>query len=331
MNHSKNRKFANIACLFILPILVACSNKTDNGRINMEECYKRIDILPLESSYSSCHKPKLAVYNKGFIVQEDSISLSFYDIDGSLKKKMTFDVVDDFSIYKEKKLYVLASSKIETYDLTNFTCYEVFHIPDTSFSFFKIAGRNDNVVLISALRDGYDYFCEYYIKEKKFYPCQGAMKGSNHLLGKVLRSSSYLYSEGELYFFYSNTGTVWRMADFNTPDYQYSIKHNAPGEIKFNNIQMTREKIFMHVEMDGDDFCVITEKDNPHASVLLASDSTHDLPLGVIYDNINYVLCKSEVIDKYVSRDLIDNEGESILDSLNSTISCDVIIKYHLR
>ena len=91
-------------------------------------------------------------------------------------------------------------------------------------------------------------------------------------------------------------------------------------------------KLFMQIETNRGNYCLISEKDNGYhrTSKLFSEADTPYFPLGVFYDDANYFLCNSMDIDKYISKELLDDNIDNAIDSLKS-ISRNTIIKYSLK
>ena len=149
---------------------------------------------------------------------------------------------------------------------------------------------------------------------------------------RVLDKSGFFHSETDSYYYYSNTGEIYRMEDFYYLSYQWEFKHKEPVKVSISNVQKMSNKLFMQIETDRGTYCLITEKDNGYhrTSKLFSEADTPYFPLGVFYDDANYFLCNSMDIDKYISKELLDDNIDNAIDSLKS-ISRNTIIKYSLK
>lgn len=338
-------KRIKIVIVLILLALFGCTGRTNSGRIvinldkpslkniNLNEYCERIEIISLDDTNGVCPESKFRVFDKGFFIQKDSTCLDYFDNTGCFQQGYKFDRIIDFSVYNNKKLYILTSDRIEVYDLNNMSHECDLPLQDTSFTYCKVAGRDDNYVVVIAIRDGIEYSGHYDIKNQACYLAEGTIKGNNNSLRKVLGNSGFFYSDNDLYFFYSHTGTIYRMADFFYLSYLWSFEHKSPIEIKISNVQKTSDKLFMQIETDSVDYCLIMSLDEngaPHITELYLNSNTPYFPLGVFYNSTNYYLCESKDIFKYVSVELFDDGENQSVDVVQS-ISRYSIIKYHLK
>jgi len=247
---------------------------------------------------------------------------------------LKFDFIEDFSTYRNQRLYVLTPGRIEMYDLNDLSYEGYLSLPDSSYIYCKVGGMDENLVAFMAIRDGRDYSGEYDFEERKFYfPADGVMQGSDAALKKVLSRSGYFYSEDHTFDYFSNSGDIFRMEDFYFLSYQWDFKHKEPLNVCVSNVQMMSRKLFMQIETDKGDYCLITtldEKDYPRSTKLFLNSNTPCFPVGVFYNGKNHYLCDSKDIGRYISKELLDDEGKQLVDSLQS-VSRNVIIQYHLR
>jgi len=148
----------------------------------------------------------------------------------------------------------------------------------------------------------------------------------------VLDKSGFFYSETDSYYYYSNTGEIYRMEDFYYLSYQWEFKHKEPLKVSISNVQKTSNKLYVKIETDRGTYCLITERDNDYkqSSRLFSDTGTPFFPLGAFYDNANYYLCNSMDIGKYINKELLDDIANNALDSLRA-ISCNTIIKFSLK
>ena len=335
-----------IAALVLILVFASCSGRTYNERIlvnldkasfkklDLKEYCKKIEILTLDDAQGLHSKSRFFVFDKGFIIQKDSTSLVIYDNKGSFQQELKFDVIEDFSTFRNRRLYVLTAGEIDMYSLNDLSYEGSLPLPDTSYTYCKVGGKDDNSIVVLAFRDGRNYSGEYDIRERVFYfPADGGMKGSNPAMKRVLDKSGFFYSETDSYYFYSNTGEIYRLEDFYFLSYQWDFKHKEPVKICVSNVQKMSNKLFMQIETDRGNYCLITvldERDYPQFSRLFSEAETPYLPLGMLYDNANYYLSNSKDINKYISRDLLDCKENNVLDSLCS-MSRSLVIKYVLK
>ncbi len=334
-----------IAVFLIITVLTACTGRARNGTIvinldkpsskgfNLEEYCEKIEIISLDETQGLLPRSKFCVFGKGFIIQKDSTCLVVYDNAGRFQQELKFDVIEDFSTFRNKRLYILTADGIEMYGLNDLLYEGRLPLPDTSYTYCKVGGKEDNSVVVLAFRDGRNYSGEYAVRERVFYfPADGGMKGSNSAMKRVLDKSGFFYSETESYYYYSNTGEIYRMEDFYYLSYQWEFKHKEPVKVSISNVQKMSNKLFMQIETDRGTYCLITERDNDyqHSSRLFSDSSTPFFPLGVFYDKANYFLCNSMDIGKYINKELLDDNANNALDSLRA-ISCNTIIKFSLK
>lgn len=328
-----------------MAVLTGCAGRTDNGKIvidldkpsskgiNLKEYCEKIEIISLDETQGLFPKSKFCVFDKGYVILKDSTCLYFYDKIGHFQQELEFDVIKDFSTFRDKRLYILTADGIEMYGLNDLSYEGCLPLPDTSYTYCKVGGKDDNAVVVLAFRDGRNYSGEYAIRECVFYfPADGGMKGSNPAMKRVLDKSGFFYSETDSYYYYSNTGEIYRMEDFYYLSYQWEFKHKEPVKVSISNVQKMSNKLFMQIETDRGTYCLITELDNDyqHFSRLFSDSSTPFFPLGVFYDNANYYLCNSMDIGKYINKELLDDNIDNAIDSLKS-ISRNTIIKYSLK
>ena len=322
-----------------MAVLTGCAGRTDNGKIvidldkpsskgiNLKEYCEKIEIISLDETQGLFPKSKFCVFDKGYVILKDSTCLYFYDKIGHFQQELEFDVIKDFSTFRDKRLYILTADGIEMYGLNDLSYEGSLPLPDTSYTYCKVGGKDDNSIVVLAFRDGRNYSGEYDIRERVFYfPADGGMKGSNPAMKRVLDKSGFFYSETDSYYFYSNTGEIYRLEDFYFLSYQWDFKHKEPVKICVSNVQKMSNKLFMQIETDRGNYCLITvldERDYPHSSSLLSDADAPFFPLGVFYDNANYFLCNSMDLSKYVSINFVP-------DSLRA-ISRTIIIKYSLK
>lgn len=331
--------------LLILLALVGCTERTKDGRfvanldkasmknIDLNEYCQKIEIISLNDADTLSPESRFSVFDKGFIIQKDSTCLVYFDKTGHFQQELRFDLIEDFSVYKNKRLYILTSNRIELYDLNNMSYVCSLPLLDTSYTYCKVAGRDDNFIVVIAVRDGLEYSGHYDIKNRVCYLAEGTIKGNNHSLRKVLSNSGFYYSEDDLYFFYSNTGTIYRMADFFFLSYTWSFEHKVPLQIRISNVQKMSDKLFMQIETSRGDYRLIMtlgENGYPRKTELYSNSIIPSFPLGVIFNSTNYFLCDSKDIFKYISGDLLDNKENIPLDILQSASRYSVI-KYHLK
>ena len=334
-----------IAVLLIITVLTACTGRARNGTIvinldkpsskgfNLEEYCEKIEIIPLDETPGLLPRSKFCVFGKGFIIQKDSTCLVVYDNAGRFQQELKFDVIEDFSTFRNKRLYTLTADGIEMYGLNDLLYEGRLPLPDASYTYCKVGGKDDNSVVVLAFRDGRNYSGEYAVRERVFYfPADGGMKGSNSAMKRVLDKSGFFYSETDSYYYYSNTGEIYRMEDFYYLSYQWEFKHKEPLKVSISNVQKTSNKLYVKIETDRGTYCLITERDNDYkqSSRLFSDTSTPFFPLGVFYDNANYYLCNSMDIGKYINKELLDDNANNALDSLRA-ISCNTIIKFSLK
>ncbi len=295
---------------------------------------EKIMLVSLDEMSGLYPESNFCVFDKGFIIQKDSNSLVYFDNDGHFQKELKFDVIGDFSTFRNKRLYVLAFDRIEMYDLDELKHEGTLPLPDSSFTYCKVGGTYEDVVAVFAFRGGKVYSGDYDTVQKTLYfPVEGNIKGSNDSLKKVLGKSGFFYNGDESYFYYSNTGTVYQMADFYFLSYVWDFKKKKEVHVTVSNVQKMTNKLFMNLETSMGDYCsIITINDDgyPHSSALYSSSKTPYFPLGIIYNKTNYYLCNSMDIDKYVSRNLLDSEENNRFDTLKSH-SNNIMIKYHLK
>lgn len=322
-----------------MSVLTGCAGKTDNGKIvinldktssegvNLKEYCEKIELISLDETRGLLPRSKFCVFHKGFIIQKDSTHLVFYDSAGRFQQELKFGVIEDFSTFRNRRLYVLTAGEIDMYSLNDLSYEGSLPLPDTSYTYCKVGGKDDNSIVVLAFRDGRNYSGEYDIRERVFYfPADGGMKGSNPAMKRVLDKSGFFYSETDSYYFYSNTGEIYRLEDFYFLSNQWDFKHKEPVKICVSNVQKMSNKLFMQIETDRGNYCLITvldERDYPHSSSLLSDANAPFFPLGVFYDNANYFLCNSMDLSKYVSINFVP-------DSLRA-ISRTIIIKYSLK
>ena len=284
-------------------------------------------------SQSFACSTRATLFDKGYVILKDSTCLYFYDKIGHFQQELEFDVIKDFSTFRDKRLYILTADGIEMYGLNDLSYEGCLPLPDTSYTYCKVGGKDDNAVVVLAFRDGRNYSGEYAIRECVFYfPADGGMKGSNPAMKRVLDRSGFFYSETDSYYYYSNTGEIYRMEDFYYLSYQWEFKHEEPVKVSISNVQKMSNKLFMQIETNRGNYCLISEKDNGYhrTSKLFSEADTPYFPLGVFYDDANYFLCNSMDIDKYISKELLDDNIDNAIDSLKS-ISRNTIIKYSLK
>ena len=328
-----------------MAVLTGCAGRTDNGKIvidldkpsskgiNLKEYCEKIEIISLDETQGLFPKSKFCVFDKGYVILKDSTCLYFYDKIGHFQQELEFDVIKDFSTFRDKRLYILTADGIEMYGLNDLLYEGRLPLPDTSYTYCKVGGKDDNSVVVLAFRDGRNYSGEYAVRERFFYfPADGGMKGSNSAMKKVLDKSGFFYSETDSYYYYSNTGEIYRMEDFYYLSYQWEFKHKEPVKVSISNVQKMSNKLFMQIETNRGNYCLISEKDNGYhrTSKLFSEADTPYFPLGVFYDDANYFLCNSMDIDKYISKELLDDNIDNAIDSLKS-ISRNTIIKYSLK
>ena len=330
----------------ISAITVACTGRSHDGavvvnldkpsskKINLKEYCESIELIPLGDVNGLKPESKLSVFDRGFIIQNDSTCLNYFDDEGSFQRELQFDDIADFSTFRNERLFVLTPGGIEIYGLKDLSYEGSLPLPDTSFTYCKVGGKDDHSVVVLAVQGGRIYSGEYDIPKRVFYfPADGGMKGGESAMKKMLDKSGFFYSESESYFFYSNTGEVYRMADFYFLSYYWDFKHREPVQMCVSNVQKTTDKLFMQIETNKDDYCLITELEEngyPRSSKLYSNTNTPCFPLGVFYGNVNHFLCNSSEMDQYVDRELLDDKGKATADSLR-TASCNLIIKYHLK
>ena len=328
-----------------MAVLTGCAGRTDNGKIvidldkpsskgiNLKDYCEKIEIISLDETQGLFPKSKFCVFDKGYVILKDSTCLYFYDKIGHFQQELEFDVIKDFSTFRDKRLYILTADGIEMYGLNDLLYEGRLPLPDTSYTYCKVGGKDDNSVVVLAFRDGRNYSGEYAVRERFFYfPADGGMKGSNSAMKKVLDKSGFFYSETDSYYYYSNTGEIYRMEDFYYLSYQWEFKHKEPVKVSISNVQKISNKLFMQIETNRGNYCLISEKDNGYhrTSKLFSEADTPYFPLGVFYDDANYFLCNSMDIDKYISKELLDDNIDNAIDSLKS-ISRNTIIKYSLK
>lgn len=328
-----------------MAVLTGCAGRTDNGKIvidldkpsskgiNLKEYCEKIEIISLDETQGLFPKSKFCVFDKGYVILKDSTCLYFYDKIGHFQQELEFDVIKDFSTFRDKRLYILTADGIEMYGLNDLSYEGCLPLPDTSYTYCKVGGKDDNAVVVLAFRDGRNYTGEYAIRECVFYfPADGGMKGSNPAMKRVLDRSGFFYSETDSYYYYSNTGEIYRLEDFYFLRYQWDFKNKEPVKICVSNVQKMSSKLFMQIETNRGNYCLISEKDNGYhrTSKLFSEADTPYFPLGVFYDDANYFLCNSMDIDKYISKELLDDNIDNAIDSLKS-ISRNTIIKYSLK
>lgn len=328
-----------------MAVLTGCAGRTDNGKIvidldkpsskgiNLKEYCEKIEIISLDETQGLFPKSKFCVFDKGYVILKDSTCLYFYDKKGHFQQELEFDVIKDFSTFRDKRLYILTADGIEMYGLNDLLYEGSLPLPDTSYAYCKVGGKDDNSVVVLAFRDGRNYSGEYAVRERVFYfPADGGMKGSNSAMKRVLDKSGFFYSETDSYYYYSNTGEIYRMEDFYYLSYQWEFKHKEPVKVSISNVQKMSNKLFMQIETNRGNYCLISEKDNGYyrTSKLFSEADTPYFPLGVFYDDANYFLCNSMDIDKYISKELLDDNIDNAIDSLKS-ISRNTIIKYSLK
>ena len=328
-----------------MAVLTGCAGRTDNGKIvinldkpsskgiNLKEYCEKIEIISLDETQGLFPKSKFCVFDKGYVILKDSTCLYFYDKIGHFQQELEFDVIKDFSTFRDKRLYILTADGIEMYGLNDLLYEGSLPLPDTSYAYCKVGGKDDNSVVVLAFRDGRNYSGEYAVRERVFYfPADGGMKGSNSAMKRVLDKSGFFYSETDSYYYYSNTGEIYRMEDFYYLSYQWEFKHKEPVKVSISNVQKMSNKLFMQIETNRGNYCLISEKDNGYyrTSKLFSEADTPYFPLGVFYDDANYFLCNSMDIDKYISKELLDDNIDNAIDSLKS-ISRNTIIKYSLK
>lgn len=328
-----------------MAVLTGCAGRTDNGKIvidldrpsskgiNLKEYCEKIEIISLDETQGLFPKSKFCVFDNGYVILKDSTCLYFYDKIGHFQQELEFDVIKDFSTFRDKRLYILTADGIEMYGLNDLSYEGCLPLPDTSYTYCKVGGKDDNSVVVLSFRDGRNYSGEYAVRERVFYfPADGGMKGSNSAMKRVLDKSGFFYSETDSYYYYSNTGEIYRMEDFYYLSYQWEFKHKKPVKVSISNVQKMSNKLFMQIETDRGTYCLISEKDNGYhrTSKLFSEADTPYFPLGVFYDDANYFLCNSMDIDKYISKELLDDNIDNAIDSLKS-ISRNTIIKYSLK
>lgn len=328
-----------------MAVLTGCAGRTDNGKIvidldkpsskgiNLKEYCEKIEIISLDETQGLFPKSKFCVFDKGYVFLKDSTCLYFYDKIGHFQQELEFDVIKDFSTFRDKRLYILTADGIEMYGLNDLLYEGSLPLPDTSYTYCKVGGKDDNSVVVLAFRDGRNYSGEYAVRERVFYfPADGGMKGSNSAMKRVLDKSGFFYSETDSYYYYSNTGEIYRMEDFYYLSYQWEFKHKEPVKVSISNVQKMSNKLFMQIETNRGNYCLISEKDNGYhrTSKLFSEADTPYFPLGVFCDDANYFLCNSMDIDKYISKELLDDNIDNAIDSLKS-ISRNTIIKYSLK
>ena len=142
-----------IAVLLIITVLTACTGRTRNGTIvinldkpsskgfNLEEYCEKIEIIPLGETPGLLPRSKFCVFGKGFIIQKDSTCLVVYDNAGRFQQELKFDIIEDFSTFRNKRLYVLTADGIEMYGLNDLLYEGRLPLPDTSYTYCKVGGK----------------------------------------------------------------------------------------------------------------------------------------------------------------------------------------------
>ena len=244
-----------ITGLLVIALLTACSgyfertpvnlDKPSSKGIDLKKYCDRIELLPMDKVQGLPPDSKFCVYDKGFIIQKDSVGLACFDENGHFQQELKFDEIVDFSTYRNQRLYVLTPGSIEMYDLKDLSYEGSLPLPESSYTYCKVGGMDEDLVTFMAIRDGRDYSGEYDFEEQKFY--------------------------------FSNSGDIFRMEDFYFLSHQWDFKHKEPLNICVSNVQMFSRKLYMQIETDRGDYCLITtldEKDYPRSTKLFLNSNT---------------------------------------------------------
>lgn len=107
----------------------------------MEEYCEKIEIISVDEKQGLLPRSKICVLHKGFIIQKDSTGLVVYDNAGHFQQELKFDVIEDFPTFQDKRLYVLTACGIEMYGLNDLLYEGCLPLPDTSYTYCKVGGK----------------------------------------------------------------------------------------------------------------------------------------------------------------------------------------------
>ena len=235
-------------------------------------------------------------------------------------------VITDYSVYRDTLLDVLSDKEILSYSLSDYSTKQAVTI-DTPVKLTRIA-RHENVINISGYLDTHQYVCKYYYDKGYFGAAVG--KISNADIRRVVENMSYFYLNNHLLALYPCSGRIWEYGDdFNYIFLDPVVKSNRYDVLEFRAAQVTDSKVYYSLLLNGEEYLAIIERDNNNTILIKTTKEGLHLPLGIIRDGINYVLCTAADLPHYVTREMLDSENAEVLDKAIKN-NRDVVLKYFL-
>lgn len=293
--------------------------------------YDRIELIALDNlKKGAAFVPSLTklsvTADRFFFKCGDSIIVSYMN-NGSFADVLSpGKMITDYSVYRDSILDVLSDKEILSYSLSDYSLKQSVTV-DTPVELTRIA-RHENVINISGYLDTQQYICKYYFDKKYFGAAEG--KISNADIRRVIENMSYFYSNDHLLALYPCSGRIWEYGDdFNYIFFDPDVKSNKDDVLEFRSAQVTDSKVYFSLLLNGEEHLVIIDRGNNKNILIKTTKEGVHLPVGVIRDGVNYVLCTAADLPRYLTRDLLDSQCAESMDSVIKNNN-NVVLKYYL-
>lgn len=266
---------------------------------------------------------------KIFILDNSALGILVFTMDGSFVSRITgCGHITDFSLYDGRSLEVLSDTgDLTSYSLDDLSILRRYHLDNVKGVQLCAMHRfDDGLYVMSGYLDGLNCFCEYYVKDNKYYVSRDehASIAQTKNLSQIVGNSQFFDHEGKTFLFYPHSGEIWtysymtystgeKVGPFVHPMYRWdfgefneSVNAIATGEIDFNdarlrfdNAQMSGNCLFASFILDGKHRLLILDTNARKARTVEFTKEKIRFPLGVIRGNINYFCCAETDLPDY--------------------------------
>ena len=267
---------------------------------------------------------------KIFILDNSSLGILVFTMDGSFVSRITdCGHITDFCLYDGRSLEVLSDTgDLTSYSQDDLSIIRRHHLNNSEGVKLCAMHRFDeDLYVMSGYVDGLNCFCEYYVKDNKYYVSRDehARIAQTKNLSQIIGESRFFDHEGKTFLFYPHSGDIWaysyymnhstgeKVGPFVHPMYGWdfeefneSVNAVETGEIDFNdarirfdNAQMSGNRLFASFILDGRHRLLILDTNAGKARVVEFTKDNIRFPLGIIRGNINYYCCTETDLPDY--------------------------------
>lgn len=316
--------------IFIFITTLSCSYKNDGRiRINIASALKHkhsinelcteVRVFPFNLSaqpnFVISPKPVISVSKrKVFILDSTATRIGIFDASGTLLKVLDAqEKIIDFFVYEGRVIDILTHRGVVEFSLLSENIINWGENGGIANEYKAIGRRGENYIhLIGTLGDCLVDKSIILSSNKHFQGCVNPVAIAGDVNG-----NRFFESGDSLFFNYSTSGMVvlYTGDDFIYPIIEWDFGRNKGEKISplFTNAQKMDMVFYFCIYYRGEEYLLIYDQCKEQYIVIDKTREGMRVPLGVISDGVNYVVCDVDTANKYLNSNLTDTSGKMVL------------------